>query len=111
MQLACGTELANGSLICDSKRTKPFRHGECRTYLPIQQRNQPPLLLLSAAIAGQNLWIEEEVRGMSQTDFRWKARYSYTYVAGVWCRAVHHFGAHVPKPSHDFRHNSVLQHV
>jgi hypothetical protein len=69
MQLAYGAELANSSLICDQKRTKPFRHGECRTYLPIQQRIQPPLLLLSVAIAGQNLWMKE-VRGISQTDFR-----------------------------------------
>jgi hypothetical protein len=69
MQLASGAESANSSLICDPKRTKPFRHGECRAYLPIQQRNQPPLLLLSVAIAGQNLCIEE-VRGISQTDFR-----------------------------------------
>lgn len=72
MQLASGVELANSSLICDAKRTKPFRHGECRTYFPIQQRIQPPLLLFSVAIAGQNLWIEE-VRGISQKDLRQKA--------------------------------------
>src|SRR5216684_1543355 len=75
MQLAYGTELASGSLICDPKRTKPFRHCECRTYLPIQQRNQPPLLLLRVTIARQNLWIEET--GMSRTDCREKARCFY----------------------------------
>jgi hypothetical protein len=48
-------KLASVLLICDPKRTKSFRHRECRTYLAIQQWNQPPPLLLSVAIAGQNL--------------------------------------------------------